>query len=44
LGGGNIVMGDTLNPSERLAEQTEEEHNLMREWFNKEANLEDYFI
>jgi type I restriction-modification system DNA methylase subunit len=44
LGGGNIVMGDTLNPSERLTEQTEEEHNLMREWFTKEVNLEDYFI
>ena len=44
LGGGNIVMGDTLNPTKCFTEQTEEEHNLMREWFTKEVNLEDYFI
>lgn len=33
LGGGNIVMGNTLEPKARLSEQTEEEHQKMIEWF-----------
>ena len=33
LGGGNVVMGDTLNPNTRLPEQTEEEHRLVKLWF-----------
>lgn len=33
LGGGNIVMGNTLAPSVRLDTQTDEEFNLMKEWF-----------
>ena len=33
LEGGNIVMGNTLEPNTRLDEQTDEEHRLMRNWF-----------
>ena len=39
LSGGNIVMGDTLNPNERLPDQTDTEHALMMQWFG-EATLE----
>ena len=44
LGGGNIVMGNTLEPHARLEEQTEEENLLMHDWFAKETNLETFFI
>ena len=43
LGGGNIVMGNTLEPTIRLDEQTDEEYNLMHEWFSDDMNLEDFF-
>ena len=33
LEGGNIVMGNTLEPNIRLDEQTDEEYRLMRKWF-----------
>ncbi len=33
LGGGTILMGDTLNPMIRLKEQTDEEHTLMCRMF-----------
>lgn len=33
LGGGNIVMGNTLAPSVRLEDQTDEEFDLVCEWF-----------
>ena len=33
LEGGNIIMGNTLEPNIRLDEQTDEEHRLMRKWF-----------
>jgi 2-polyprenyl-3-methyl-5-hydroxy-6-metoxy-1,4-benzoquinol methylase len=33
LGGGTILLGDTLNPGLRLSSQTDEEHRLMRELF-----------
>ena len=42
LGGGNIVMGNTLDPDTRLPEQTESEYLLMREWFGT-ATLEGLF-
>jgi hypothetical protein len=35
LGGGTIIMGDTLRPEIRLDEQTEEEHYEMYEYFYK---------
>jgi hypothetical protein len=35
LGGGNVVMGDTMNPNIELPEQTEEEHRLMKKWFGQ---------
>jgi N-6 DNA Methylase len=38
LGGGTIVMGDTLNPAKRLPEQTEAEHATMMRLFAP-ANL-----
>lgn len=43
LGGGNIVMGNTLDPLTRLEEQTAEELKLMRDWFSDQASLEDFF-
>ena len=33
LDGGNIIMGNTLEPNIRLDEQTDEEYALMRKWF-----------
>ena len=33
LGGGNIVMGNTLDPDVKLDGQTEEEYFTMRDWF-----------
>ena len=33
LEGGNIIMGNTMEPHIRLDEQTDEEHRLMRKWF-----------
>ena len=33
LEGGNIVMGNTMEPNIRLDEQTVEEYRLMRKWF-----------
>ena len=42
LGGGNIVMGDTLNPNERLEGQTDEEYQKMIDWFGT-ATLEAFF-
>ena len=43
LGGGNIVMGNTLDPTARLEEQTEEERLFMIKWFSEEENLENFF-
>jgi hypothetical protein len=43
LGGGNIVMGNTLDPTTPLDGQTPEETRLMSEWFTEETNLEDFF-
>lgn len=43
LGGGHIVMGNTLEPLTRLPEQSEEEYRLMRNWFTDTASLEDFF-
>ena len=43
LGGGNIVMGNTLRPRDRLMEQTDDENKYMIEWFDNETNLEDFF-
>ena len=44
LGGGNVVMGDTLDPSKKLKGQTKDEHRLMKLWFVEENSLEDYFV
>ena len=33
LGGGNIIMGNTLHPEKKLEGQTNEESNLMKKWF-----------
>ena len=33
LGGGNIIMGDTLSPERKLEEQTTKERDLMKKWF-----------
>jgi hypothetical protein len=43
LGGGNIVMGNTLDPTTPLDGQTSGEAQLMRDWFSEEASLEDFF-
>ena len=33
LGGGTILMGDSLNPGERIKEQTDAEHNRLLQLF-----------
>ena len=33
LGGGNIIMGNTLDPNTRLPDQLEYEYMLMKDWF-----------
>lgn len=43
LGGGNILMGNTLDPLTRLDEQTDEEHKLMKEWFSDQKDLTNFF-
>jgi hypothetical protein len=43
LGGGNIVMGNTLDPTTPLEGQTPEEVRLMKEWFVDTVDLEDFF-
>ena len=42
LGGGNIVMGDTLCPEKKLEGQTTEEVNLMKKWFGGKTNLNSF--
>jgi predicted RNA methylase len=42
LGGGHIVMGNTLEPDSKLAGQTDGEYKLMREWFGT-SSLEAFF-
>ena len=42
LGGGNIVMGNTLDPTTPLDGQTPEEARLMRDWFSSQGSLEDF--
>ena len=42
LGGGNIVMGNTLEPLTRLPEQSDTEYKLMRDWFTDTVSLEDF--
>ena len=43
LGGGNIVMGNTLDPTTRLEEQKDDEFNQMCDWFSDEVSLEAFF-
>jgi hypothetical protein len=43
LGGGNIVMGNTLDPLTPIDLQTPREASLMRDWFAEETNLEDFY-
>ena len=40
LGGGNLIMGDALNPTVKLSKQTVSEHNRMIELFVTENQLE----
>ena len=42
LGGGNIVMGNTLDPNTRLSDQLEYEYILMKDWFGS-PTLESFF-
>lgn len=37
LGGGNIFLGDTLNPLNKIDEQTDEEHNQMVSMFSDDT-------
>ena len=43
LGGGHIIMGNTLDPRTRLDEQTDEEYAAMIDWFDDSASLESFF-
>ena len=42
LGGGNILMGNYLDPDERLPEQTEDEYEKMKKIYKK-PSLETFF-
>ena len=42
LGGGNIVMGNTLDPDIRLDGQSDDEYLNMRKWFGT-GSLEGFF-
>ena len=42
LGGGNIIMGNTLQPTHSFTLQTPDEVRLMREWFTEESCLESF--
>lgn len=42
LGGGNIIMGNTLDPDKRLDDQSEDEYLNMRKWFGT-GSLEGFF-
>jgi type I restriction-modification system DNA methylase subunit len=44
LGGGNIYMGNTLSPEIQLDEQTEEEHEAMKELFSDISTLDKFFV
>ena len=43
LGGGHIIMGNTLDPLTPLPDQTQEELGLMADWFHDEVSLESFF-
>ena len=43
LGGGNIIMGNTLQPCIKIEEQTDEERQLMTEWFSNTKSLIGFF-
>ena len=42
LGGGNILVGNTLSPTDRIDGQSDEDHEKMIEWFG-EPNLSQFF-
>ena len=42
LGGGTIIMGDTLNPSKKLDGQTNNEHILMEKIFINKNSVLDF--
>ena len=42
LGGGTIIMGDTLNPLKKLDNQTDIEHDLMNRIFVNEISVLDF--
>ena len=42
LGGGHIIMGNTLDPTAILEGQTPDESRLMQEWFTDELSLESF--
>ena len=44
LGGGTILMGDTLNPHRELAEQTEQEQRLMEDMFGDQMTLKRFMV
>lgn len=43
LGGGNVVMGNTLDPTKRIHGQTDEEYAKIHDWFSDDMNLESFF-
>lgn len=46
LNGGNIIMGDTLNPTTKLKGQKDHELQSMLKWFtcNNECSIESFFV
>ena len=43
LGGGQILMGNALDPTIRICGQTDEEYAMMHDWFSDDMNLESFF-
>jgi len=40
LGGyGNIVMGDSINPTNKLPGQTQQEFDTLNSWFSEQVSL-----
>ena len=44
LGGGTIIMGDTLNPYAILPQQTEQEQILMEDMFGDQMTLKRFMV
>lgn len=42
LGGGTILMGDSLDPNKKIIGQTEEEYSMMKKIFSPSLSVEEF--